>query len=316
MISLLKSIRENRRNLREEMDEEEVGYFGWLPDYPDFRDYTEEHEAIKPLLAKTGVTSGGPLPNPSVDLRMWFSRVEDQKKLGSCTANAAVGVVEYYERRAFSKYIDASRLFLYKATRNLMHVSGDTGAYLRTTMKALVLFGVPPEEYWPYTDNKPTDPITPSYHFDLEPPAFCYAFAQNYQAIRYIRLDPPGVHGAALLSKIKAYLASGLPSMFGFAVYDSIRQAVRTGEIPYPCPGERLLGGHAIVAAGYDDNKRIKNAVCGTETKGALLIRNSWGTGWGDRGYGWLPYDYVLKGLARDFWVLLRLEWVDTGKFR
>ncbi|MBK5190553.1 MAG: cysteine protease [Methanosarcinales archaeon] len=301
---------------REEMEEKKTYRFGWLPDYPDFRDYTGELEAIKPLLEKTSVTGGGSLPNPSVDLRMWFSPVEDQGGVGSCTANAAVGVVEYSERRAFGKHIDASRLFLYKATRNLMHMTGDTGAYLRTTMQALVLFGVPPEEYWPYTDKKPTDPIVPTHHFDIEPPAFCYAFAQNYQAIKYVRLDPAGIYGAKLLSRIKTYLASGLPSLFGFVVYDSISQASRDGEIPFPCSRERALGGHAIVAVGYDDEKKIKNADCGTETKGALLIRNSWGNGWGDRGYGWLPYEYVLKVLARDFWVLLRQEWVDTGVFK
>jgi C1A family cysteine protease len=166
------------------------------------------------------------------------------------------------------------------------------------------------------TDKKTTDPIVPTYHFDLEPPAFCYAFAQNYQATRYVRLDPSGIYGSTLLSRIKAYLASGLPSMFGFTVYESIYQASRNGEIPFPCGGERALGGHAIVAVGYDDDKKIKNAICGPETKGALRIRNSWGYHWGDRGYGWLPYEYVLNVLARDFWVLLRQEWVDTGQFR
>lgn len=255
----------------EEVEEKKTYSFGWLPDYPDFRDYTEETDAIKAMLEKTSVTGGDTPPNPSGDLRMWFSPVENQGKIGSCTANAAVGLVEYYQVRAFGKHIDASRLFLYKATRNLMHLTGDTGAYLRTTMKSLVLFGAPPEEYWPYTDEKPTDSIVPTHHFDLEPPAFCYAFAQGYQAIKYVRLDPPGIYGATLLSKIKAYLASGLPSMFGFTVYESIRQASRNGEIPYPCPGERVLGGHAIVAAGYDDEKKIKNADCRTETKGALL---------------------------------------------
>ena len=299
------------------MEEKKTYRFGWLPDYPDFRDYTEKTDSIKPMLEKTSVTGGGTLPNPSVNLGKWFSPVEDQGGIGSCTANAAVGVVEYFERRAFGKHIDASRLFLYKATRNLMHMTGDTGAYLRTTMKAQALFGVPPEEYWPYTDKKPIDHIEPTHHFDLEPSAFCYAFAQSYQAIKYVRLDPYGITGETLLSRIKLYLASGLPSMFGFTVYDSIRQASRDGEIPFPCSRERSVGGHAIVAAGYDDEKKIKNTDCGTEeTKGALLIRNSWGDGWGDGGYGWLPYEYVIKGVSRDFWVLLSQEWVDTDQFK
>jgi C1A family cysteine protease len=242
-----------------------------------------------------------------VDLRPWCSPIENQGALGSCTANAGVGVVEYFERRAFGKHIDASRLFLYKVTRNLLHWTGDTGAFLRSTMSALVLFGVSPEEYWPYVIAD----------FDKEPPAFCYAFAQSYQAINYYRLDPPGTPLNALLTQIKTYLAAGLPSMFGFTVYNSISQATTTGKIPFPAAGERILGGHAVVAVGFDDALKIKNTnPGGLETTGALLIRNSWGTGWGSGGYGWLPYEYVLRRLAVDWWSLLKNEWVDTGIFK
>ncbi|WP_457625263.1 C1 family peptidase [Persephonella sp.] len=283
---------------------------GWLPDLPDFRDYTEENENVKPALKKLGIE---PKKFPKftipskVDLRRWCSPVENQGSLGSCTAHAGVGLIEYFERRAYGKHIDASRLFLYKTTRNLLHWTGDTGAFLRTTMGAMVLFGVPPEEYWPYTTAKPD--------FDREPPAFCYSFAQNYQTIRYFRLDPPGTDPNLLLRKIKILLAFGWPSMLGFTVYSSISQARYSGEIPFPCQRERILGGHAVVAVGYDDAKKIKNTNCGTETKGAFLIRNSWGTSWGENGYGWLPYDFVLRKIARDWWTLIRNEWVDTGKF-
>jgi C1A family cysteine protease len=104
--------------------------------------------------------------------------------------------------------------------------------------------------------------------------------------------------------------------MFGFAVYSSYSQGKTTGKIPYPTLGERRVGGHAVVAVGYDDNMKIKNTnPGGVETTEALLFRNSWGTDWGDDGYGWLPYDYVLKGLAADWWSLLKNEWIKTGEF-
>lgn len=292
---------------------------GWLPDYPDFRDATVnkddiserlealgQKDSVKAMLKKVGVT--GTLKGPAaIDLKAWCSPIEDQGALGSCTANAGVGIVEYFERRAFGKNIDASRLFLYKVTRNMLHWTGDTGAFLRTTMGALVLFGVPPEEYSPYVIAD----------FDKEPSAFCYAFAQNYQAISYYRLDPSGTTGSVLLDRIKTNLVAGLPSMFGFTVYNSISQASATGKIPFPVSGDNITGGHAIVAIGYDDNMKIKNTAAGAkETTGALLIRNSWGTGWGNAGYGFLPYDYVLKGVATDWWSLLKNEWVNTGNFK
>lgn len=238
----------------------------------------------------------------AVDLSFWCSPIEDQGKLNACTAHAGVGLVEYFERRSFGQYLNASRLFLYKAARNLMQREGDSGASVRETMKALVLFGVPPEEYHPYDET----------NFDAEPAAFCYAYAQNYQAIRYFRLDDSQLQPVELLAQIKLTLVSGFPCIFGFTAYDSIEHpATPRGHIPFPTQENKREGGHSVVAVGYDDYKQIKNA----PQPGAILIRNSWGTSWGDRGYGWLPYDYVLNGLARDWWSLIKAEWVETGSF-
>jgi C1A family cysteine protease len=280
---------------------------GWLRDLPDFRDYTTENINIVPHLDAIGISQPMDLAVPAkVDLRAYCSPVEDQGSIGSCTANAVVGMVEYFERRAFGKHIDASRLFLYKATRELLHWTGDTGAYLRSTIGALALFGVPPEEYWPYK----------VVNFDKEPTAFCYAFANDFRAISYFRLDDISTTPEALITKIKAGVAAGIPCVFGFTVYSSIAQAAKSGRIPYPVKGEKSVGGHAMLVVGYDDNMTIANSTTGATTKGALIIRNSWGPTWGDHGYGALPYEYVRNQQAVDFWSLTKADWTDTGQFK
>lgn len=293
--------------------------FGWIPDLPDFRDYTMENDVISCKLKKLNVTSSistmvedlklkevesKTLP-ANIDLSMWCSPIENQLNLGSCTAHAAVGLVEYFENRAFGKYIDASRLFLYKVTRKLLNLTGDTGAYLRSTMGALALFGLPPEKYYPY--------ITKDY--DNEPDSFCYSLANNYKSIQYFRLDDSSTTEDLLLKKIKSFIAAGIPSMFGFTVYDSYHQADKDGKIPFPSNIEKIVGGHAVVAIGYDDSIVIENIRSKEKTIGAILIRNSWSENWGNKGYGWLPYEYILKGIATDWWIILKNSWIDTGNF-
>ncbi|HLQ78291.1 MAG TPA: C1 family peptidase [Terriglobia bacterium] len=290
---------------------------GYLPDLPKTEDYDEQHPKIAALLQKTrlghrvagtmkSVSTGGgiaaaaaPAAIAQVDLRQWFSPIENQGALGSCTANAAAGLLEYFERRANNRYVDASRLFLYKAERNLLGWTGDTGAYLRTAMGALVLFGAPPEQYWPYNIA----------NFDVEPSAFCYAFASNFQGLQYFRLDPVGTSPVQALANIKAYLAAGFPSMFGFPVYPEYDHPLPGSLVAYPAPNSHSRGGHANIVAGYDDNMMI-----GAD-KGALLIRNSWGNGWANGGYAWMSYKYVTQGLANDWWSLISAEWVNTAVF-
>lgn len=273
----------------------EINYaMGWQRDLPDVRDYSPEKVLVKTSKALKAAPKSG-LPKKK-DLSQYCSPIENQLSIGSCTANAGVGLLEYYENKAFGKHLDASRLFLYKTTRNLLGWKGDTGAWLRTTMQAMVLFGAPPTKYWKYDISK----------FDVEPEAFLYAFASSYKAIQYYRLDQPGLSEANLLKRVKQFICYGYPSMFGFTVYNS---GNADGEFAYPEPEDTVQGGHAVVAVGYDDNRVVG------KRKGALKIRNSWGTGWGQDGYGWLPYDYILSGLAVDFWSLFKADYVATGKF-
>jgi C1A family cysteine protease len=286
--------------------------FGWRRDLPDFRDYRVDHPEI--LKTLQDINTPCPVQNADstsaitkVDLRKWCSPIEDQGDLGSCTANAGVGLVEFFERKASNnqKYINLSRLFLYKVTRTFGNIKGDNGASLRETLGALVLFGVPPEDYWTYDISK----------FDDEPSAFCYAFAQNFKSIKYLRLDAADKTQTSTLTNVKAYLKAGFPSIFGFSVYKSIDDADTTGKIPFPAPQESFMGGHAVMAVGYDDTMVITNPRDKTARTGALIIRNSWGTTWGEKGYGYLPYDYILQGLADDFWTILSQSWVDITQF-
>jgi C1A family cysteine protease len=277
---------------------------GWIPDLPSVKDYTPATEVIAAQLGRVQGTAaaaaaGAALP-ASVDLRKYMPPVEDQGELGSCTAHAAVALVEYMERRATGRHVDASRLFVYYTTRYLLGwvEDGDTGGYLRTAMGALAMFGAPPERYWPYTPAR----------FNRKPDAECYALGQSFRAVKYFRLDENRVSGAALLDRIRKHLASGFPVMFGVTIYDEfMTPAAIEGPllygVPYPRAGSREHGGHAIVACGYDDAQE------------ALLIRNSWGEQWGDGGYALMDYRYVIEGVADDFWCVTKQEWVETGNF-
>ena len=277
---------------------------GWIPDLPDDRDLTPESDRIRSQI----LSFGTPLVRPKVDLRTTqsFPPIVNQGGLQSCTAHAAVCLLEYFETQAFKTYIEHSRLFVYKVTRNLALQSADVGAFLRDTMKALALVGAPPEQYWPYVEAS----------VNVEPTPFAYALAQNFQALDYYRYDPDGADRAVVLQKIQTNLSSGLPAMFGFYLFqDAVQQAERGGTFPVPSQEDRPIGGHAVVAVGYDNGKRIKNVTTGEETEGAILFRNSWGPAWGDRGYGWLPYEYVTRELAVDWWSLISSEFVNTNQF-
>ncbi|MCP5517425.1 MAG: C1 family peptidase [Verrucomicrobiales bacterium] len=245
---------------------------------------------------------------PHVDLRPFMSPIEDQGGIGSCTAQAVTGLVEYLQIATHGSYVDASRLFLYKATRNLLQWTGDTGAYIRETIKAVRLFGMCPEDYWIYREAD----------FDAEPPAFCYAFAANYKALRFYRL--------ANLEDIKQSLSQGYPVAFGFTCFESLftEEVQRTGIIPFPTSREKVKGGHAVLAVGYRDEDGS-----GSEDgppAGHVIIRNSWGD-WGEQGYGFLPYSFFeprevriggrtkrLAPLSDDYWTMTQMALPDLSE--
>jgi C1A family cysteine protease len=166
-------------------------------------------------------------------------------------------------------------------------------------MESLVRIGSPPEKYWPYDVTR----------YDEEPAAFLYSLADDYEAINYFRLDPTGTPPAQTLDMLKMCLDAGFPAMFGFPVYAEFMTPQASGKVPFPGVDSQFFGGHAVIAAGYDDKMSIGSS------KGAIIVRNSWGTGWGKEGYCYMSYDYVTEALALDFWTLISANWVDDGQF-
>ncbi|BDG09158.1 C1 family peptidase [Anaeromyxobacter paludicola] len=256
-----------------------VQRYGWIPDLPDHRDlaWSAPPEAVAALPA-------------AVDLRPGFAPPYDQGDLGSCTANAVAAAFQFARRKEGLTDFMPSRLFVYFNERVIEGtVSEDSGAMLRDGLKCVVQQGVCPERSRPPRDcDWPYDPA----HFATRPPQRCYEVALDFQVLRYKRV-------ARSVPQLKACLAAGFPFVFGFAVYESFETAevARTGVASLPGPKERMLGGHAVVAVGYDDAAR------------RFLVRNSWGERWGQAGYFTLPYAYLeSEGLSADFWTIRQTE--------
>ena len=246
--------------------------YGWLHDLPDHRDFSY-------LVTKSAISK---LPS-KIDLRESCPPVYDQGQLGSCSANAIGGAFEFELLKQKQEPFIPSRLFIYYNERVMENtVNSDSGAMIRDGIKSVNKQGVCSEDIWTYDINK----------FTQKPPVNCYEDALKHQVLSYQRIVRD-------LNHFKCCLADGYPFVLGFSVYESFESmsVAETGILNMPGKNEKLLGGHAVVAVGYDDSEN------------RFIIRNSWSDKWGIKGYFTMPYEYLInEKLSNDFWTIRLVE--------
>lgn len=258
-----------------------IARYGWLPDLPDHRDkiVAPPSQAMLDRVAAT--------PKHDLSGSAFMPPVWDQGQLGSCTAHAVGAAYEFAAHATDAKIGTPSRLYIYYKERELEGtISQDAGAELRDGFKVLAA-GVPPETDWPYDITKFADAPPPKAVGDAKAhlTSVYQSVPQQEAAIKAILLGD---------SDEKGRLVS-----IGFTVYDSFEsQAVaQSGVVPMPAAGESVLGGHAVAMCGWDDTMAALGLT------GFWKVRNSWGTGWGQAGYFWMPKQYLLNpNLSSDFW--------------
>jgi C1A family cysteine protease len=266
---------------------------GWKPDLPDHRDHHVKFEEVRDAskLQRRADANG----KECIDLRPDEAfPVFDQGNLGSCTANALSAAFHFALHRMTVEdhpdFIDftPSRLFIYYNERLVEGtVEEDSGAMLRDGIKVMARIGVCPEMTWKYDDQND--------FFTQEPNWTCYELAEKCKVVGYARV-------AQDLTQFKLCLKNGYPFVFGFVVLASFQteEVAKTGKMVMPQPDDQQLGGHAVCCVGYDDFQEC------------FIVRNSWGEAWGDKGYFYMPYEYMCNpALARDFW---SISWVESFK--
>ncbi len=247
--------------------------FGWTRDLPDQRDHL--YAAPVEWLIR--------LPS-AADLRRHCPPPYDQGSLGSCTANAIAAAIQFDQmKQGLRVTFVPSRLFIYYNERVMEGtVDSDSGAQIRDGIKSVARQGDCPEPEWPYVISR----------FTRRPPAACYRDAIRHKALAYSRISRS-------VLQMKGCLASGFPFVFGFAVYESFLSdnVSASGHAPMPSSNEAIVGGHAVLAVGYDDRHQW------------FIVRNSWGNHWGMEGYFTLPYAYLGDPmLSDDFWTIRAVE--------
>jgi len=242
--------------------------YGRIADIGDIRDLKYSFPVYAPLQLPT-----------SVDLSQGLDSPFDQGKLGSCVSQAVSEAMIYTRRKQGLPDFIPSRLEIYFYARSIEHtIHSDSGCSIRDGIKSASKYGACSEIEWPYDISK----------FMLRPPTKVARDGKNDRALTYQSIPQN-------LDLMKECLASGLPFVFGISVYDSFesQEVSSSGVVLMPSTLEQLLGGHALLCYGYNDNDQT------------FLFQNSWGESWGLQGRGTIPYTYLLNPqLASDFWVV------------
>lgn len=281
---------------------------GWLADPPSNADYCPESPNIEEILQESYKGMLGELSVPAAktkaDISKYNSLVKDQTDIGACVGKGTTGNMEHHIKKNYNIDVVLSGRYSYKTTRFSMgsiYDWNDSGAFIRNGFGAAVTHGCPPEQYWPWISKGNTI----RNEWNDVPHPLVIPYAMNYRIEQYMRLDPADYRPQETLTKIKnAIGVDETPVTFGFTCFSSLfrEETTRSGRIPMRQSGDQIVGGHAVLACGFDDDMIIAGQ------RGALLIKNSWGLNWGVKGYGWLPYAYILQGAASDFWTILKMN--------
>lgn len=255
-----------------------VKKYGWKPDIPDQRDIYASFPPNKfKTLEKIDFRNSNLLPG-----------IYNQGNLGSCVSNALIAAFQYDQKKQKMEDFLPSRQFVYYNQRVIEGtVNYDSGSTIRDGIKVLNRLGVCPENDYPYNVEFFTD----------RPNEKSYKDAQNHKAIQYRKIRPT-------IKDIMLSLSAGIPVIFGFTVYESFEKpdVARTGIMQTPKNYEKILGGHCVLAVGYDSSRQY------------LLVRNSWGEEWGQKGYFWMPFSFINARNCGDFWIIQKVKDINKEK--
>lgn len=294
------------------MGQYRIQRLGRLPAYPDARDYSPN---IIEFMNKTGQNVVAKLQAFEANVtaqhsnRSLITRIEDQGNWGACVGFGCNYAMEMIMRVVAKRSLRFSARYTYRMGRFLAGLYGDSGLWVKNGLSSLVRYGLVDESRYPYdTSSNIDEKVDPDLH----------GLADDLRGAKYFRLDYPNVSKSEMLQRINKYIQQRFPVVMGFYCFDTLfdRTVDETGSVPYPAESESTIGGHCVCLVGYDDSRKIQNPLDGNITTGAWQFVNSWSQMWGDGGFGYLPYDYLLKPnsigvLADEFYTITKAAWID-----